>query len=268
MVEDDGTARPQEARMTVDAASATPSAERGGLGTVRNAVRLLELLGEGPAYQQLTDLAERSQMSIPTVHRLLRSLVLAELVVQDPRSSRYGLGPELTRLSHHYLARLPLLGALGPYLSQVRDQVHSTVHVQVLVRGEVVYIDRVDGDDRGPYREAHRVQPALDSAGGRLLAARASDEVWTVVLEGLGPAESTQAQEQRGTWAVAEHLALSPRDPILPAEVAVPVVDGQGVTVAALAANVADADDSTAVAGVAAHLGRAAKAAGRTLGHA
>lgn len=254
--------------MSADAASGTPSAERGGLGTVRNAVRLLELLGEGPAYQQLTDLAERSHMSIPTVHRLLRSLVLAQLVVQDPRSSRYGLGPELTRLSHHYLARLPLLGALGPYLSQIRDQVHSTVHVQVLVRGEVVYIDRVDGDDRGPYREAHRVQPALDTAGGRILASRAPDEVWVQVLHGLDPAERPGTQDQRADWAAAEHLALSPRDPILPAEVAVPVVDGQGVTVAALAANVPDPGDTAAVSVVAAHLGRAAKAAGRTLGHA
>ena len=33
---------------------------RGGLGTVRNAVTLLELLADGPAYHQLTDLAERS----------------------------------------------------------------------------------------------------------------------------------------------------------------------------------------------------------------
>ena len=71
---------------------------RGSLGTVRNAVVLLELLGEGPAFQQLTDLAERSGMSVPTVHRLLRSLVLADLVEQDPRSSRYSLGPELVRL--------------------------------------------------------------------------------------------------------------------------------------------------------------------------
>src|SRR5699024_4657443 len=135
-------------------------AARGGLGTVRNAVALLELLSEGPAYQQLTDLAERSRFSIPTVHRLLRSLVLADLVVQDPRSSRYALGPELTRLSSHYLARLPLLGALTPYLTQLRDQLGATVHVQTLVRGEVVYVDRVDGDDRGPYRDTHRVHPA------------------------------------------------------------------------------------------------------------
>ncbi|RIK17192.1 MAG: hypothetical protein DCC50_02445 [Acidobacteria bacterium] len=242
-------------------------AARGGLGTVRNAVALLELLSEGPAYQQLTDLAERSRFSIPTVHRLLRSLVLADLVVQDPRSSRYALGPELTRLSSHYLARLPLLGALTPYLTQLRDQLGATVHVQTLVRGEVVYVDRVDGDDRGPYRDTHRVHPALETAGGRLLAARAEETEWRRALD-LGDDGLAQlADRSRKDWAVADHLALAPEDPMLPAEVAVPVLDGEAATVAALSANVEDADDEAAVARVAAHLGRAARAAGRTLGH-
>lgn len=254
--------------MSAGASSEVGPAGRGGLGTVRNAVRLLELLGQGAAYQQLTDLAERSQMSIPTVHRLLRSLVMADLVVQDPRSSRYALGPELTRLSHHYLSRLPLLGALGPYLSQLRDQLGATVHVQTLVRGEVVYVDRVDGDDRGPYRDTHRVHPALASAGGRMLAARAEEEQWAYALERVPPREREEAHHARADWARADWLALAPGDPTLPAEVAVPVVDGRGATVAALAANVADAEDEATVAAVAAHLGRAAKAAGRTLGHA
>ncbi|MFK5633696.1 IclR family transcriptional regulator [Ornithinimicrobium sp. LYQ103] len=243
-------------------------AGRGGLGTVRNAVQLLELLGQGPAYQQLTDLAERSQMSIPTVHRLLRSLVLADLVVQDPRSSRYGLGPELTRLSHQYLSRLPLLGALAPYLPQLRDQLGATVHVQTLVRGEVVYVDRVEAADRSPYRDAHRVHPALDSAGGRLLAARAEDDAWERALEAAGPGEAAVARAARAEWAAADHLALAPDDPMLPAEVAVPVVDGQGATVGALAADVDDPGDEARVATVAAHLARTARAAGRTLGHA
>lgn len=246
------------------------SAGRGGLGTVRNAVRLLELLGEGAAYQQLTDLAERSGMSVPTVHRLLRSLVIADLVVQDPRSSRYGLGPELTRLSNHYLSRLPLLGALSPYLSQLRDQLEHTVHVEILVHGEVIYVDRVDGADRGPYRDTHRVAPALSCAGGRLLAARAADDdVWQQCLDRAEESDCAEAtDEARSRWAGADHLVLAPEDPTLPAEVAVPVVDGQGVTVAVLAANVDDPEDDEGVKAVAGRLARAARAAGRTLGHA
>lgn len=249
-----------------NSAVAVESAGRGGLGTVRNAVRLLELLGEGPAFQQLSDLAERSGMSLPTVHRLLRSLVLADLAVQDPQSSRYGLGPELTRLAGHYLARLPLLGALGPYLSPLHDELSTTLYVMTLVHGEVVYVDRVDGPAGGPYRDTHRVHPALTTAGGRLLAARSDDLAWQQAVQLLDEHERAEAAASRPDWASAPWLAVAPNDPTLSPEVAVPVIDGRGNAVGALSAAVADADAADNAA-VAASLSRAARAAGRTLSH-
>jgi DNA-binding IclR family transcriptional regulator len=156
-----------------------PEDHRGTLGTVRNATLLLELLSEGPAYNQLTDLADRSGMSLPTVHRLLRSLALAGLVEQDPRSLRYSLGPEVVRLSERYLDRLPVLRALGPYLVELRDTTKATVLVAILVRTSVLYVDRVDGEDEaGIFRETHRVHDALDTAAGRLLLARGEADTW------------------------------------------------------------------------------------------
>lgn len=180
----------------------------GSLGTVRNAALLLQLLGEGPAYQQLTDLADRSGLSLPTVHRLLRSLVLADLVEQDPRSSRYGLGRELARLANRYLARLPVAGALAPYLAQLREETEATVRVDLLVRGAAVVVDRVDGPAVGLYREPHGVHPALLGAGGRLLVARADDEVWKQALSDVDDELAALADDQRDVWAAAAHLAI------------------------------------------------------------
>ena len=76
---------------------------RGSLGTVRNAVVLLHLLADGAPYQHLTDLAERSGLSVPTVHRLLRSLSLAGLyLVLRTRS-----------LGRAVLALVPVFLAIG-----------------------------------------------------------------------------------------------------------------------------------------------------------
>lgn len=241
---------------------------RGSLGTVRNAVTLLELLGEGPAYQQLTDLAERSGMSVPTVHRLLRSLVLADLVEQDPRSSRYGLGPELVRLSHRYLARLPILGALAPYLAQLRDLVQGTIVVQARVRSAVVMLDRVDGPDAGLYREPHAVRQALVTAGGRLLGARASDDDWKAMLEACSDSERALAEGSREEWATAPWLVVEGRRLGPPPHVSVPLLDGRGEVLAALGATLPADVTSEEVEVVAGHLARAGAAAVRTLGHA
>lgn len=244
-----------------------PGESRGTLGTVRNAVLLLDLLTDGPAYQQLTDLAARSGLTIPTVHRLLRSLVLADLVEQDPRSSRYSLGPEVARLSQRYLGRLPVLGALSPYLASLRDTLRATIHVSVLVRESVVYVDRVDAGDGGPYRDNHRVADALSTASGRLLAARASGDVWEQCVKAYAGPLDDAPDDLRSSWASADHLAFSETGNGSVGEVAVPVLDAFGIPISALAASLTADTEPARVQEIAAHLGRAATAAGRTLGH-
>ena len=245
---------------------AEASEARGTLGTVRNAVLLLDLLTDGPAYQQLTDLAERSGLSVPTVHRLLRSLVLADLVEQDPGSSRYSLGPEVARLSQRYLGRLPILGALSPYLVSLRDALGATVHVAVLVRTSVVYVDRVDAADGGPYRDSHRVSDALTTPAGRLLAANAPDDVWHRCVESSTEPFDDSTDALRKQWSSAPYLVETSPGLDGPGEVAVPVTDASGRLLAALAATVGPGSTDR-VEGMAAQLRRAATAAGRTLGH-
>lgn len=240
---------------------------RGTLGTVRNAVVLLDLLTDGPAYQQLTDLAERSGLSVPTVHRLLRSLVLADLVEQDPRTSRYSLGPEVARLSQRYLGRLPILGALGPYLVSLRDALEATVHVAVLVRSSVVYVDRVDGVDGDPYRDSHRVLDALSTPSGRLLAARSAEADWLSCLKEYPGVFDASPEQARREWSTATHLATPVKEMGSGGEVAVPVLDATDTPVAALSASISRNTSEARVEEIAAHLMRAATAAGRTLGH-
>lgn len=239
------------------------SADRGTLGTVRNAMLLLDLLSKGPAHQQLSDLAERSRLSLPTVHRLLRSLVRAGLVEQDRRTARYGLGPELVRLAQHYLARQPALTALSPYLPALRDTIGSSVNVALLVRGYVAYVDRADGMAAGPYRAPFLMAPALRTAAGRVLAVHADDEAWELCLATATDDERALAERERDAWRAATHLAL-PGVEAGGIEVAAPVIDGYGFGAAALAATV---PDSAQVLQVAAHLGRAALGVGRTLRH-
>lgn len=249
-----------------EARAATSDAARGTLGTVRNAVLLLDLLSDGPAYQQLTDLAERSGLSVPTAHRLLRSLVLADIVEQDARTSRYSLGPEVARLSQRYLGRLPILGALSPYLVSLRDTLQVTLHVALLVRESVVYVDRVDAADGGPYRESHRVANALTTASGRLLVARASDDIWEQCLAGDTRFAAAEPGQLRDAWAATDRLVGNDPEDAVP-EVAVVVPDASGRAVAALAATVPHGAEEARLTTIAQHLTRAATAAGRTLGH-
>ncbi len=214
--------------------SDSDSFPRGTLGTVRNASLLLDLLSKGPALQQLTELAERSNLSLPTVHRLLRSLVAAGLVEQEARSSRYSLGPELVRLSERYLERLPLLQGLAPYLVGLRRQTEATPAVALLVRDEVVYVDRLESADRDMFQRPGRAFPATTTASGRLLLGRANADVQATCLRRLG--DDGPSEELLKEWGTASHIVMETAGVGGEVEIAVPITDWDGLTVAALAA--------------------------------
>jgi IclR family transcriptional regulator, acetate operon repressor len=206
---------------------------RGTLGTVRNASTLLDLLSDGPAHKQLSDLAERSGLSLATVHRLLRSLVAAELVAQDPVSSRYSLGPELVRLSERYLDRLPLLQRLRPYLVDLRNRTSATVIVALLVRDNVVNVERIDGPDAGStVQRMARTQPAHLTAAGRLLLGRSGPDAWKRYADRDEPPTIKDFE----SWADADLLDGAVEGLRGHVEVAVPIMAPEGSPPAALVA--------------------------------
>lgn len=242
-------------------------APRGTLGTVHNAASLLTLLSEGPSHHALTDLAERSGMSLPTLHRLLRSLVAAGLVEQDPSSSRYGLGPQLPRLAERYLERLPVTNAATPYLVDLRATTGATVTLVTLAETDAVLADRLDGEDvGGVHRDGSRVRPALDTAAGRLLLAHAPDEVWerAVAASIDGPGD-----DDRDGWRQADLVRHLPPSPAARPEIATAIRAGDRVTAAlALSGPASQLTEDAIVALHAPHLLRAAASISRALGRA
>lgn len=203
---------------------------RGTLGTVHNAALLLHLLADGPSHHQLTDLAERSGMSLATVHRLLRSLVAAELVEQDPRTSRYGLGPELVRLADQYLGRHPIVAIGAPYLVELRNATRGTVVAATLAGRQLVLLDRIDGEDAGGvYRDARRVQDPTQSATGRLLLANAPPEVWNDVAGAAG-----FTTEDRDDWRKRDLLVHVPASPADRPDAAAPIRTPGGDVIATI----------------------------------
>jgi IclR family acetate operon transcriptional repressor len=198
-------------------------AERGTLGTLRNAALLLDLLSNGSPHQQLSDLAERSGLTVPTVHRLLRSLVFAGLVEQDPASSRYGLGLDLVRLSERYLSRLPVLKAAAPFLVELRNATKATVLIALLARESIVYVERLDGEDAGGvFRQTQRLFPALETAAGRLLASRRAD-AWDRITKDLSADKLKAARKAQADWAKAPYVLLVGDGLEKKSEIAVPL---------------------------------------------
>ena len=72
--------------------------ERAGIQSVEVGFALLDALGQARGPQMLRDLAAAAGMSAAKAHRYLVSFQRLQLVVQDPASTRYDLGPAALKL--------------------------------------------------------------------------------------------------------------------------------------------------------------------------
>ena len=76
---------------------ATAPAPGGGVQSIERAFRLLETMADHDGILGLSALAAESGLPIPTIHRLVRTLVNLGYVRQEP-NRQYALGPRLIRL--------------------------------------------------------------------------------------------------------------------------------------------------------------------------
>jgi IclR family acetate operon transcriptional repressor len=108
--------------------------------SVDRAFSLIEHLADGGGSLTLSELGVRSGLPMPTIHRLLRSLVAQGYVRQEP-SRRYAIGPRLIRLGE---AASRMLGSwAAPHLSVLVDRFGETTNMAMRDGDAAVYVAQV-----------------------------------------------------------------------------------------------------------------------------
>ncbi len=108
--------------------------------SVERTFELLELLADAGGEVALSQLAESSGLPLPTIHRIMRTLLTGGYVRQQP-SRRYSLGPKLIRLGE--TAGRSLGAWARPYLADITDAVGETSNMAILDGDQVVYVAQV-----------------------------------------------------------------------------------------------------------------------------
>ncbi|AUG80961.1 IclR family transcriptional regulator [Kitasatospora sp. MMS16-BH015] len=169
--------------------SGTPGTDRatGGVQSVERAFLLLEALADSAGVATLSELSTVSGLPMPTIHRLIRTLVQQGYVRQDT-ARRYTLGPRLIRLGE---TSGRLLGSWArPYLAELMEATGETANLAVLEGGEVVYVGQVQSrrSMRMFTEVGRRVQPHCTGVGKALLAQLPEEEARAVL--GTQPLQS------------------------------------------------------------------------------
>nr|WP_208406806.1 IclR family transcriptional regulator [Amycolatopsis granulosa] len=143
---------------------------------MRRAFELLERLADTGGEASLSELAASSGLPMPTIHRLIRTLVQLGYVRQNT-NRRYALGARLIRLGEN--ASMQFGAWARPLLAELVEATGETANLAVLERDEVVYVSQVPSKHsmRMFTEVGRRVLPHGTGVGKAILSQLPTEEV-------------------------------------------------------------------------------------------
>ena len=145
----------------------------GGVQSVERVFELLELITSARDEISLSELAESAQLPLPTIHRLLRTLVSLGYVRQLP-NRRYGLGPQLIRMGE--VASRQLGAWARPHLASIVEQLGETANMAILDGDMATYVAQVpSAHSMRMFTEVGRRVHTHDSGVGKAMLAQLDD---------------------------------------------------------------------------------------------
>ncbi|OZB80932.1 MAG: IclR family transcriptional regulator [Microbacterium sp. 14-71-5] len=162
---------------TTGAKAADPKPGRGagsGVQSVERVFELLELVTDAGGDVTLSELSASTDLPLPTIHRLLRTLVSLGYARQLP-NRRYALGPRLIRIGEGASRQF---GALArPQLKTLVDALGESANMAVLDGDMVVYVAQVPSQhSMRMFTEVGRRANVHDTGVGKAILAQLDDD--------------------------------------------------------------------------------------------
>ena len=117
------------------------------LHSLDRAVSVLEVLGESDTPLSLAEICQRMSLHKSTAHRSLMVLERSALI-ERTMENRFRLGLKLYELGNRAVEQIDLRARVHPYFRRLSMQVGETVHLSVLQKTSVVYLDKVEPNRR------------------------------------------------------------------------------------------------------------------------
>ena len=192
-------------------------AKRGTIQSVDRAARIMKALAAGPRRLGVSELADRLELSRPTVHGLLQTLLAHGFVEQDRDSDKYQLGAGLLQLGNSYLDLNELRGRSIVHAERLAERSDAAVRVGVMHGAMVVVVHHVFRPDTTlQILEVGAELPVHASALGKAMlafaAAEVLDDLFDEPLDRLTSRTLTPAALRKELSAVRETGMARERD--------------------------------------------------------
>ena len=170
--------------------SKTPRSSGSGVQSVERVFELLELVTDAGGDVTLSELASSTDLPLPTIHRLLRTLVSLGYARQLP-NRRYALGPRLIRIGEGASRQF---GALArPQLKSLVDSLGESANMAVLDGNMIVYVAQVPSlHSMRMFTEVGRRAHTHDTGVGKAILAQLPDDTVRGIVARAGMPTPTE----------------------------------------------------------------------------
>jgi DNA-binding IclR family transcriptional regulator len=153
------------------------------LQSLDRAVSVLDLLGESEGPLGLADVCERMDLHKSTAHRALMVLERCGLIERTPEN-RFRLGLKLYELGTRAVEQIDLRARVHPWFRRLSAQVGETVHLGVLQKTSVVYLDKVEPSNRRVWLSSRigTSNPVYCTAMGKAMMAFLPEEMAAEIM--------------------------------------------------------------------------------------
>jgi len=155
------------------------------INSIIKGARILRSLLNG--INRVSELSKELQLSKSTTHRLLKSLEMAGMVMQDPLTRRYYLGPLILELAAQpTIAHQNLTICAFDEMKRLRDVSRETVLLHIRNGVERLCLDELQSPERIKYTGGRGVStPIYTGAAGKVLLSKLTDAELHVILDNL-----------------------------------------------------------------------------------
>ena len=167
----------------VDGSETAASAVR----TLSRGLEILEQFSGDDAELSQSDLATRCGLPMPTIHRLVRTLVAHEFLEPVGGGRNFRIGAAVLRLAGPLIARSDPAAVIRRKLQELSEKTGETTNLATLLGSSVVYLDGVSGGRMlTPQVTVGLRLSAYNTALGKALLAELDDDE-VVARLGVGP---------------------------------------------------------------------------------
>ncbi|MDX6750393.1 IclR family transcriptional regulator [Geminicoccaceae bacterium 1502E] len=140
--------------------------------TLLKGLQVLEHLVRSDMPMRSTDVAGDLDLTRSNAHRVLKTLEAAGYIRQDPRSREFAPSLKLWEMGATVIGRLDLRQRAADILRGLAQETGEAVHLSVLDKTEVIYIDKIDSPQPvGAYTRIGGRAPAFCVATGKAILA-------------------------------------------------------------------------------------------------